>query len=88
MDEASGCGVMEKRSVESLINELEQLDARIYRQQDKLQLLKQRRAELKERMERAKAFQIIGILEDRNLSFEEAIEILRAQPSLKEGEDE
>ena len=82
----------EKRSIASLRQELEMLDDRIIVQQKKLQGMKKQRLQLKDRLDKAKAFEILGILDQQNISFEDATEILRSQnpvldPGIKEVSD-
>lgn len=79
----------EKRSIASLQQELAQLDKRIDAHAKKLQTLKKQRQQLKERVDKAKAFEILGILDQRNISFEDAAQILRSQnPVLDPGIEE
>lgn len=80
---------VEKRSISSLQQELSQLDRRIDTQQKKLSTMKKQRQQLQERVDKAKAFEILGILDQRNISFEDAAQILRSQnPVLDTGIEE
>lgn len=80
---------VEKRSISSLQQELSQLDKRIDAQQKKLLTMKKQRQQLRERVDKAKAFEILGILDQRNISFEDAAQILRSQnPVLDAGIEE
>lgn len=79
----------EKRKIESLEADAAELDNKISQAQQRLRTLKQARAELQQRIENAKAFQIYGILQSRNLSFEEAAKILEtANPVFNDNDTE
>lgn len=53
------------------------LDERIEKAENRLQVLKKSRQDLEKQIETAKLLEIKGLLEERNISYEEAKEILK-----------
>lgn len=81
----------EKRSIDSMLSEAKQLDDRIKQVNERLHKLQKQRSELEKRIERARAFEILGILQERNISIEDAAEILSAANPVipvKDGDNE
>lgn len=81
----------EKRSIESMLAEAKQLDERIKQVNERLHKLQKQRTDLDKRIERARAFEILGILQERNISIEDAAEILSAANPVipvKDGDNE
>lgn len=68
----------EKRSIASMESEAALLEEKIKTQTARLHSLQKQRTVLQERIDRARAFEIMGILQERNISFEDAAEILSA----------
>lgn len=53
------------------------LDEKIEKAENRLKVLKQSRQDLEKQIEKAKLLEIKGLLEERNISYEEAKEILK-----------
>lgn len=68
-----------KRSLEELNAEIEKVDQKIEKTAANLSKLRQYRQSLKSREAEIKAFEILGVLENSQLSYEAAIELLRKQ---------
>lgn len=68
-----------KRSLEELNAEIEKVDQKIEKTAANLSKLRQYRQSLKSKEAEIKAFEILGVLENSQLSYEAAIELLRKQ---------
>lgn len=80
---------LEKRSIASMETEAEQLDKKIELAKQRLHTLQCSRNDLQRRIDNAKAFQIYGILQARNISIEDAAKILdAANPVIEDNENE
>lgn len=80
---------LEKRSIASMEAEAEQLDKKIELAKQRLHTLQCSRNDLQRRIDNAKAFQIYGILQARNISIEDAAKILdAANPVIEDNENE
>ncbi len=53
------------------------LDEKIEKAENRLKVLKQSRQDIEKQIEKAKLLEIKGLLEERNISYEEAKEILK-----------
>ena len=78
-----------KRSVEALQSSLEAIDARIADREQLLRKDRESRRKLLAQIARAQAEELMGIIEERELTFEDAKGILAAAgPSLEDSPDD
>ncbi len=72
-----------KKTIEDMKNDLQNLEQKIENYAKKLSKLKQEKQSLKEKIKMAQLFEIKGLLDERHITYEQAKEILnQANPVL------